>query len=451
MPSNPIQQRIEMMAEKWEDIKKKKDARIVHIRCQPDEDDMVDTFYSYMVGTDSNVNDIAFHFETPCTDLKNFGNQLLNELDQYIYIWNNTEKQPGIPFVSVDWLSNRQLTPDNTALFIRNFNNLAEILNLPAGVCLVAIIKKTNEIKNLLTWLKAALEAGPSPKVRIFLYDRYDRPFMDELLNSPLAPRVATLPLNLDMPKAMEQIAAMGDPNDPATEYRHCFVKMMNAMAAGDEAKAESRGQECLDMAMKNLARDPYWITQVVMVYIAMANDKIRYRKKEQVTGYAEKAVETAEASKQYFGNELAAHLLAQSLMFRGTIRYMYHVYPDAYADYRKAFDFYESLGLVALAIEASRMCGESALKINQKEEAAKVLSQGARMAKKMEPMAVIASTHAGVMELLLNMKYETAISMEEMDEIARPVYGDDWIRAIGNWKKIPDQEQIKKWENQPA
>jgi len=204
-------------------------------------------------------------------------------------------------------------------------------------------------------------------------------------------------------------------------------------------------------MRMKYRAQEPYWITQVGMVYIELANDTIRYRKKEEVTGYAEKAVETAEASKQYFGNELAAHLLAQSLMFRGTVSYMYHKYPDAYQDYRKAFDFYESLGLLALTIEASRMCGESALKINLKKEAVEVLSAGARMAKKMEPLAVIASTHAGVLELLLNMKYETAISMEEMDEIARPVYGDDWIRAIGNWKKIPDQEQLKKWEAQPA
>ncbi|MBK7433766.1 MAG: hypothetical protein IPI66_07585 [Chitinophagaceae bacterium] len=451
MPSNPIQQRIEMMAEKWEDIKKKKDARIIHIRCQPGEDDMVDTFFSYMVGTDSLGNDIAFHFETPCTDLKNFGNQLLNELDQYIYIWNNTGNQPGIPFVAVDWISNRQLTPDNTVLFIKNFNALAEKLNLPDGICLVAIIKKTAEVKNLISWLKSALDAGPSQKVRILLYDRFDRPFMDELLHSPLAPLVATLPVNLDMPKAMEQIAAMGDPNDPATEYRQCFVKMMNAMAAGNETRSEACGQECLALAMKNLSRDPYWITQVVMVYIALANDKIRYKNKEKVNEYADKAVETAEASKNYFGNELAAHLLAQAMMFRGTIRFMYHRYPESHADYRIAFDFYESLGLVALAIEASRMCGESALKINQKEEAAKVLAQGARMAKRMEPMAVIASTHAGILELLLNMKYETAISMEEMDEIARPVYGEDWIRAVGNWKKVPDREQMKRWEEQPA
>lgn len=451
MPSNPIQQRIDMMAEKWEDIKQKKDARIIHIRCQPDEDDMVDTFYTYMVGTDSPVNDIAFHFETPCTDLKNFGNQLLNELDQYIYIWDNTEKPAGTPFVKVNWYSNRNLSPDNTALFIANFNALAEKLDLPDGVCLVAIIKKTVEVKNLITWIKSALDAGPSAKVRILLCDRFDRPFMDELLHSPYATRIATLPVNLDMPKAMEQLAAMGDPNDPATEYRQCFVKMMNAMAAGEESKAELRGQDCLSLAMKNLSRDPYWITQVVMVYIALANDKIRYKDKQKVTEYANKAVETAEASKNYFGNDLAAHLLAQALMFRGTVCFIHHKYPEAYTDYRKAFDFYESLGLVALAIEASRMCGESAVKINQKEEAAKVLAQGARMAKKMEPMAVIASTHAGILELLLRIKHDPAISMEEMDEIARPVYGEEWIQAVSNWKKVPNKEQLKKMETQTA
>ena len=76
MQSNPIQQRILLMCEKWEDAKKNTEARIINIRCQPDEDDMVDTFYAYMIGVDSPVTDIAFHFDSSCSDIKQFSSSL---------------------------------------------------------------------------------------------------------------------------------------------------------------------------------------------------------------------------------------------------------------------------------------------------------------------------------------------------------------------------------------
>ena len=351
MQSNPIQQRIELICDKWEDAKKNARARIVQIRCQPDESDMVDTFYTYMVGVDSPIIDIAFHFESVCKDPKQFSISLLNELEEYITIWNDSRKDERIEFVPVNWTADRSIqdAKNPAALFVNNFNSLARALNLPPGIFTVAILKKTGS-KEFIAWLKDALGANIDGSVRYLVHDRTDIPAYDEIKMTPYASAFETIPLNLNMPKAMEQVAAMGDPNDPATAYRQHFMKMMNEMAAANENRAERAAQECLAIATKNISRDPYWITQVVVIYIALANDKIRYRKKEETLDYADKAVDTAIASKTYFENDIASLLLAQAVMFRGSVYYVQDKRREAFTDFNLAFELYQQQYKIRIA-----------------------------------------------------------------------------------------------------
>lgn len=245
----------------------------------------------------------------------------------------------------------------------------------------------------------------------------------------------------------MEQVAAMGDPKDPATSYRQLFMKMINAMSSGKENEAEQRGNECIALATQHLIKDPYWITQMVVVYIALGNDKIRYKKKNETLSYANKAVETAIASQVHFENDAASVLLAQTLMFRGTVLYVQANYKDSFADYSIAFEIYRKQGNIHLAVEACRMGGKSAYKNSQRKHAIEILADGARLGKSIDPVTARSSTYAGVLELLLKSDYANIISMAEIDEIARNLYGHDWIKLVRNWKQVPDAEVIQQQE----
>lgn len=452
MQSNPIQQRIELICEKWEEAKKYTAARIVLMRCQPDETDMVDTFYTYMIGVDTPILDIAFHFDSVCNDQKEFSNSLLLELEEIMDIWNNSEKDSRIDYVPIHWQPDRTLEKDKNpaAMFVHNFNALAKEMALPEELFTVAIFKASSSGKDIIPWLKAATEASISPAVKFLIHDTIAKPFYDDLVLAS-GPALTTIPLNLNMPKAMEQVAAMGDPNDPATGYRVAFMKMMNEMSAGNENKAEESGHECIKIATQHIGKDPYWITQVIVIYIALANDKIRYKNKEATLDYANKAVETATASKAYFEDNISSQLFAQAIMFRGSVLFIHEKSREAYTDFSAAFELYSSQGNTPLAIEACRMAGESAIKSGQKENASKLLTAGTRLGYKMNAETAAATTYAGILDLLLQTNYIAFISLDELDKIARPIYGPDWITTVKDWKKIPDYSSLKKKEMEAA
>lgn len=243
----------------------------------------------------------------------------------------------------------------------------------------------------------------------------------------------------------MEQAAAMGDPNDPATEYRQVFVKMINAMGAGKEKESEKWADECISIASKNLAKDPYWVTQLVVVYIALGTDKIRYKKKAETLGYANKAVETATAAQAYFENGIAAGLLAQALMFRATILFVEKKWDEAYADFSTSFDIYQKQSNMALGIEAARMAGRSAIEGSQKPKGAKILAEAIRLGKQIDDTILKGSSYPGLIELYIQTENTNEMSQTELDGIAREIYGPNWRDVIKNWKKIPEKKGMPK------
>jgi hypothetical protein len=447
MQSNPIQQRIELICEKWEDSKKEKASRVVRLQCEPDEADMVDTFYTYMVGVDTPIADIAFLFDTACTDLRMFSTYLLIELEEIMNIWNNSQKDERIDFVPIRWKADYSLQKDknSAAMFVDNFNKLAKEMDLPRGLHAVAVFRNPLQNKDLLTWFEQAMALTIAPSVKLLIHDTVNEPTFNPLAR--YAPLFTTMRLNLNMPKAMEQVAAMGDPLDPATQYRQLFMKMINAMDAGKESETEEKGKECIAFATQLLGRDPYWITQVIVVYTALANDKIRYKKKKESLSYANQAVETATASKVYFENDTASVLLAQTLMFRATIHYVQDNLAESLADYEVAFELYKTLGNLPLAIEASRMAGKIAIKLSQKTKASGILTEGLLLGQHMDLETARGSTYAGVLELLLQTNYTRLISMNEIETIATRTYGDDWVNVVNNWKRIPDKNGLQQQE----
>jgi len=83
--TNPVEQRIEALAEKWNDAKEtSKDTRIIRILAKEKEASMVDAFFWYMVGLDNLIEDIAFILDPPFTDVETYSHHLLQSLESCI-------------------------------------------------------------------------------------------------------------------------------------------------------------------------------------------------------------------------------------------------------------------------------------------------------------------------------------------------------------------------------
>lgn len=57
--TNPIEQRIELLADKWTEATYRQAGCIIRILAKPEEEEMVNSFFEYMLTLDSFVDEIA--------------------------------------------------------------------------------------------------------------------------------------------------------------------------------------------------------------------------------------------------------------------------------------------------------------------------------------------------------------------------------------------------------
>lgn len=443
--SNPIEQRIEALATTWNDLKDEKDIRVIRIHAKDDELQMIDAFVWYMVGLDTLIDDIAFILDPLFTDEDTYGEHLLRSLDASIKEWNDLPKAEGIEFVPVDWEPDMQRSDkkNTSALFVANFNHLADTLALEDDLLTVAALTFPHipeRAKEVGRWLERAIQAGISEKVRFLVIDTEENSIFDHVADS-YPEQVYTLAPDLDMDNVMSQVAAMGDPSDPSTPFRIAFVNMMNAMGKNKHKKAREEGGECIRIATENETHDPNWGIQVVVVNLALANDRLKTKDYDKAIQYANQAIESAEGLLDKLDPAVAYSVSAQAYMTKGSIYCYPKEWKKAVSCYAEAAERYVKANNKIMAIEAYRMGGFCSAK-SWGDETVEYLVKGFRLGETVDAESLKACTYAVLIRQLLDKSYSEYITFEEIDRIASDVYGEDWEETIKKiWKQSPDVE----------
>jgi hypothetical protein len=448
--SNPIQQRMELLVEKWEAVAKNPEVSVVRILAKENEKEMVDAFYSYLLGVDTDNHDVPVIFNSIYHDGRQYAEALLTELDDMIETWNCASKENvEVAIPHLDWHPNFQLTSDGNpaALFIRNINALAEYLPLQDGVFLVTILRVSFvEPGPVNNWLNQAIKAGIHDKVKLVVDDTEARPFYQNLAGRNPG-TVATLIPGLDMDNALQQLAAMGKPDDSGVQYRKAFLAMMQAIEKRKETEAEKHAASCIQIAEKNLPANPYWIGQVIAVNAALANDQVGYKNFRKAIRYASQGVEAAEKSKELITDDFVYRkFLGQAVMLRASLYAAAKDWLHAAEDFTLAAGHYVYTNDTMLAMEACRMLGVSWYKAGNRDAACKALVEAMLIGEQIPPHLIKFTTFAGVIELLFKINNLNYISNEEIEEAAYSAFGENWAEEIRNWKK-PHYEPV----NDPA
>ena len=443
--SNPVQQRIELLVEKWEAVRKKPEVNLVRIHAQDNERDMVDAFYTYLLGIDTNNHDIPVIFNSIYHDDDQYAEALLLELDDMIDTWNVASKDNiEVEVPHVDWHPDLKLTDkDNPVyLFTENMNRLADHLNLPDDVYLVVILRVSFTKPDAISrWLHLGIKAGINQQVKWVVDDCVSYPFYKRLAEKDLS-KVATLIPDLDMDNAMQQVAAMGNPNDAGVQYRKAFVSLVQSIEKRKEAEAQKFAGICIDIANDNLKKSPYWIGQVIAVNAALANDQVGYRNYKQAIFYSTRGVEAAEKSKEIITDEfICRKFIAQAVMLRASLYAASKEWQKAIADFTVAASQYVYTNDMILALEAYRMMGFAYCKSGNNDAACKALAQAVKISWQIPEHVIKFTTFAGVIEMLLQINNLKYISNQEIEDAAFFVFGDEWVTEIRNWKH-PHYEQ---------
>jgi tetratricopeptide (TPR) repeat protein len=442
---NPIQQRMELFVEKWEALRRHPDVKLVRIQAKDNEKDMVDAFYAYLLGVDTDNSDIPIIFQSIYHDDEQYTEDLLAELTDMIETWNAANKdsiQVAVPQLA--WLPDPKLVDeDNPAfLFIKNINNLAAHLTLGEDVFLVPILQASFTKPNAICrWLHLGIKAGIHSKVKLVVDDTISHPFYQALVDKNPNHAVTLVP-DLDMDTALQQVAAMGKPDDPAVQYRKAFVLLVQAIGSRKEKEAERHAQTCIEIATKNLERNPYWIGQLIAVNAALANDQVGYKNYKKAIEYSTRGVEAAQQSKEIVTDEfIYRKFMAQAVMLRASLYTVTKNWQHAIDDFTIAANHYAYTNDLMLAMEAKRMIGYATNKYGKRDAACQALAEAVAISRKIPEHTLKATTFAGVIELLIEINNFKYISNEEVQDAAWFVYGDDWIKEVKNWKN-PHYEQ---------
>ena len=446
MATNPIEQRIEQIVDEWDISKTASQARVVRILSQRDEQDIVDTFFTYMIATDTDIMDIAFHFDAMYTNDEEYTKSLLEELKETITIWNTSQKEgeqdEQETSEKIDWEVDYKM--GWAGVFTANFNKLAEALHLLEGNYTVAILKNTNKSKNFIQWLFKCLDYGISKKVRFLVTDTVNTPVFDSLSREGKQ-KVYTIFLNLNMPLAMQQVTSMLPPDESSTKYRKAFISMTKAIEEEKESEAEKYGEVCITEAQNLLSKDPYWLTQLVVVYTILSNDKMRYKKDKGVLEYADKAVATAVIAESQLEKSVSQALLAQTLLYRGTIYYIKEKWESSYTDYITAYELYLQSDNPILLIEAARMLANAGFHCNKTKEAMEALKVAVSLGKVLSKEVAYGSSYRIAVDTFMEKNHEKYLSYDEIEAICEPLFGKQWREIVSSWKKVSDEETLNK------
>lgn len=431
--SNPIQQRMEQLGEMWNDSVKNAEIKVVLIRVAKNEEEMIEAFFDYMLGVDTDIMDIAIQFQTPINEPETFSRELVEELAALVNEWNTADKKESFPFTAIHWAPDYAVPADkNTAsLFVKNVNRLTSQLDLAEEVYVAPILfLYTSDAKKANDWIKNVIEATLHPQIKIVITDTFEEPLFNTCLEKYPGLIVLLTP-EFNMPQVMQQLAAMGNPNDPETKYRFAFMKLTNAVAAQKSGEIKDHAGNCIRIASENIDKNPYWIGQIMAVYFTLGIYEVSVKEFEKAIDYATKALDTALSTIGKISDEMSFRNIGQAAMFRGSLYCQQEEWEKAMEDFNSSDIYYGNCKDYILRIEALRMKAYAAKKCGIAKEEVNCLVAATRLGSMLNPSLAEASSYRIVLQSLLLTRFQKELPIDELNGIVTPLLGDDWEETI--------------------
>lgn len=433
MQTNPIQQRIEHFEEDWNSSYIVLDKKLFVIRSTEADWEMTEAFFDYMLGIDNDIEDIAIQFHSPFNTVATYSKELIEELQHTIYLWNNSDKQEGIEDFTIDWQPVTVTGDDkqDSKYFVENMNRFCTSLDLEEDQKLVLILFfNSTQDEAINKWLFGILPLNFHPKLCILLADTYEHPRFEVQLTT-FSGKSKLIQANFDLPKAMEQIAAMGDPGAPETRYRFHFMKMANAVAKRENKVVQEQARICLQIAEAQALINAYWYPQIMAVYFTLSNHEIGNKDFKKALTHAEKSLEAIVTATGKLTDEIVFRHIGQAYMLIGSLRQQQKDYYAATKEFQEADKYYERCDDYILQIEALRMVAYCAKKNSDPESRKTALIKGFLLGEKINQAMAEASSYALLVKDFFKIDYEKQVSWEQIDAILIPHFGTNWNEVI--------------------
>jgi tetratricopeptide (TPR) repeat protein len=206
--------------------------------------------------------------------------------------------------------------------------------------------------------------------------------------------------LDLDVPGAMRQLAAAGNPADPGVKFRRAFLEL--AQAASGQPLATVQRLEALPLS---IAREQGWTAMQIAVHSLVASACIGLGRLPDALGRYQQGLDLAKAARAG-GDATAAKLAVQLLSNQGAVYIALKNYREGARAFGEGAGLAEAAGDPFQVMEARRMQGFCLEKDGDWAEALRVEREGLAAAEKLDEGLRHHSTLPYLAESLLALVY---------------------------------------------
>lgn len=444
--SNAIQQIATNMFYQWQSVNATEGVRWIRLLIKPGDEAMLDAFYHYMLGVDIDGEDMIFILQLPFRSIKMFSQDILEFLEEQVEMWNTSSKPEGTPFEEVNWKADYTLqNDDNPAqLAIENLNRLTNsILGAERQKCsFVLHLSNYCDQKELHQWIGNALKLEWHKQMTFTMGEVKGAELLKELERIRPTGEVISIDPDIDMDGAMEEIAQQvireSSSDDPQEDvYRLALVRLVNSVKKRDRKQTLKEAQNCLDIAVERVKKDPNWIAQVVTVYTILYTDSIGSQNYEDAHYYVDKAIETAQLGIKVLDPSIAYRLLGNAYLGKASIYMPKRRWNEASELYRQGAEAYEVCQDHFMHAEALRMCAGCWEHLGEREKATEVYFEAFSLLGLLAPELVKNSTFPMVLLALTNSPHRTKyISEKELEAKLTEILGANWRDFLYEYKK---------------
>ena len=446
MENNPIQQRMEEFELKYLTLRYTETYQYLVLRTAQRDWEMLEAFFEYMLGIENEIEDVVFLFQSPLYQVQTYSKALVEELFGLVFLWNFSEKPSGMEDNYVDWKMDLSLeSKKNIAtLFVANINAFCEGVELEEDSNIVCIVHYQNSSpKAMLHWLKELAQLELHPRVHIVLSDTFEAPIFNALKDyAPKSTQILAHHFELD--QAIKEIAAMGNPEDPDTRYRYHLVQLFEEISKKKEKNIQKHAKICLHIAEQNTAKDVHWQVQKMMVYSALATFEYGKKQFQQAIDCINKGLEAVQTVVGVLPDEMVYRLLGQGFLFRGNLYLQLKKEKMAQDDFVYGEIYYAKSQDLLMQIEALRLLAHAAEKNGDTLLRYKTLHKGVHLGVKLNATLTQASTYPLLVKDVLASRYQQFISDRELDEIIKPLLGEQWRKKTKSVKRIIEKKEIR-------
>ena len=417
---NAIENRIDRLAELWNEFAQDKEALLLRWLVDNDERQMIDAFLEVENESSGTVPDLFLVFENSFDSYQQYSARLIESLQEQYQACKDELVKDG----DEEWIS-----PIIESGISKDKHFIDQCLSIKKHVgsvmehlVVVLLPESISDPQMFQQWLNMILQYQPASELRFLILDSVSNPIFEEFAQSQ-PKKIKTIKPELDMPAAFAEIVQSVPGQDPDKKFRCHLVALMNAADKGDLESAKKSQMHAL-----TIAKQHNWFQMQVVVHMTLGAVFLGAHKFEQALScYRKAGIASDQAIEQ--GDPVGKKLLMQSRLAGGSTFIIDGQFENAAKVYEYTVPLTQELEDQLMTLECWRMSAYCYEQTKQYEQAWECGLKALTTAEEMNEDDRMASTLPYVSQGLLRVadSRKDNTGAKQVNEKTAVLLGSNW------------------------